>query len=121
MGFVTQFFIKPCKPALVQQPSGSFTIDRDGKVMTTTLPHSFGRAHMECIGERVLTSLRAAKKAQIALSELVIEFAEMKLVARDLRGGAIIYLEPRLPKSQPVPPPNSIEVDEHFGPSPTQG
>ena len=95
MGFVTQFFIKPRKPALVRQPSGSFTIDRDGKVMTSTLPRSFLPANMQSIAKRVLASFAAARKAEIKIAELSVEFAEIKLVARDMRGGAIIYLEPQ--------------------------
>jgi hypothetical protein len=95
MGFVTQFFIKPRKPALLRQPSGSFTVDRDGKVITSTLPRTYLPANMQTIAKRVLASFAAAKKAEIKISELSVEFAEIKVVARDMRGGAIIYLEPQ--------------------------
>ena len=95
MGFVTQFFIKPAKPALVQLPSGSFMIDPRGKITTSTLPGSFPSAHVQAIGNQVLEAFRSADKAKVPLLELTIHFAALKLVARNLRGGALVYLVPQ--------------------------
>ncbi len=76
-------------------PSGSFTLNREGKVLTSTLPQSFPEACIHEISKRVLDSFRVAQKAQIPLSEIVIQYAALKLLARELRGGAIIFLMPQ--------------------------
>jgi hypothetical protein len=76
-------------------PSGSFTLDREGRVMTSTLPQSFSEAQMRAIGEKVLASFRAAQRAQMPLSEIIVHYAALKLLARELRGGAIIFLMPQ--------------------------
>jgi hypothetical protein len=47
------------------------------------------------IGQQVLTALRAARQAQLPLSELIINYSALKLLARELRGGAIIFLMPQ--------------------------
>jgi len=74
-------FRKPASSTLVRLPSGSFTLDRDGQLMTSTLPQSFPRQTMLEIGRLVLASFREARRAQMPL-------------ARELRGGAIIFLMP---------------------------
>ncbi len=95
MGFVTQLFIKPAKPPLVQFPGGSFTINREGRVSISTLPQSFPPAHIQAIRDYVLAGFRSADRAQIQLDELFIQYAALKVVARQLRGGAIVFLMPR--------------------------
>jgi hypothetical protein len=95
MGFLS-FFSKSIETQrLIRLPSGSFTLDADGKIMTSTLPQSFPESRMREIGQHVLVSLRAAKQAQLPLSELIINYATLKLLARELRGGAIIFLMPQ--------------------------
>lgn len=75
-------------------PSGSFTMDAEGKIMTSTLPQSFPESRMREIGQHVLDSFRIAKQAQIPLSEVIVNYATLKLLARELRGGAIVFLMP---------------------------
>ena len=94
MGLLT-FLSKSERPKLVHLPSGSFTIDRDGKVMTSTLPQSFPAARLQEIGEPVIASFQAAKQAQMPLAEIIVHFAALKILARELRGGAIIFLMPQ--------------------------
>jgi len=59
---------------------------------------------MREIGNQVLASLRAARQAQLPLSEIIINYATLKLLARELRGGAIIFLMPHnsTPPSNPA-------------------
>jgi hypothetical protein len=95
MSFITQFFIKPKKPALIQVPAGSFTIDRTGHVITSTLPHSFQTAHLLAIGQQVLAAFRSAEQAEMRLGELVIHYPKLKLVACEQRGGAFVLLTPQ--------------------------
>jgi len=89
------FLSKSDRPKLVHLPSGSFTIDREGKIMTSTLPQSFSAARMQEIGQPVIASFQAAKVAQMPLAEVIIHFAALKILARELRGGAIIFLMPQ--------------------------
>lgn len=80
---------------LVHLPSGSFTIDRDGEIMTSTLPQSFPSSRMQDIGQQVIASFQAAREAQMPLAEIIVYYAALKLLARELRGGAIIFLMPQ--------------------------
>ncbi|MCI0744819.1 MAG: hypothetical protein L0Y58_05370 [Verrucomicrobia subdivision 3 bacterium] len=83
------------EPRLMRLPSGSFTVDANCKIMTSTLPQNFPEGRMREIGQQVLASFRAAKQAQMPLTELIIHFAALKLLARELRGGAMIFLMPQ--------------------------
>ena len=42
-----------------------------------------------------IAAFRDAKEAQIVLREFVVRYANLKLTARELRGGAIIFLVPQ--------------------------
>lgn len=96
MAFITRFFIKPAKPALVQMPAGTFTINRKGQILTSTLPQSFPAEEVQAIGAQVLAAFRSAERAQLALGELVIQYSALTLLAREQRGGAIVFLKPAL-------------------------
>jgi hypothetical protein len=88
------FFSKTSRTKLERLPSGSFTLDQDGRVMTSTLPQTFPTTHMREIGKQVLQSFREARKAQMPLAELIIHYATLKVLARELRGGAIVFIMP---------------------------
>ena len=51
----------------------------------------------EEIGKHVIASFRAAELADLPLRELIAEFSALKVTARALRGGAIIFLAPQGP------------------------
>jgi len=90
-------------PALLRLPSGSFTVDRKGSVLTSTLPSSFPGSLVKDISRHVRAAFSEAAAAQLPLTELVINYPSLKITARELRGGVIIYLAPRitgLPMSQ---------------------
>ena len=56
------------------------------------------------IGRCVLDTFREAQAANLPLAELDIHFSGFKIVARELRGGAIVFLTPRntiTPTKQP--------------------
>jgi len=42
-----------------------------------------------------LNAFRQATTAQLPLSELVVEYPSLRITARELRGGAIIFLAPK--------------------------
>jgi hypothetical protein len=80
---------------VVRLPSGSLTIDAAGKVVVSTLPRAFPESRIRQVSEVVLAGFRSAREAQLPLTEMVVQFAALRLTARELRGGAIIFLAPR--------------------------
>lgn len=87
---------------LTRLSSGSITVDAEGNIITSTLPRSFPDFQVQEIGTRVLKIFQDAKVSQMPLTELILEFPALKITARELRGGAIIFLAPsshKVPKS----------------------
>src|SRR2546423_3742211 len=100
MGLLS-LFSKPApeEPSLLRLPTGSFTVDREGAMIMGTLPSSFPGELVETIAQVVLRTFREANDAQMLLSEVVIQYPSLRISARELRGGAIIYLSPKGPLS----------------------
>lgn len=96
MGFLNKLFSKSVAP-LMRLPHGSFTMDRHGRLVVTTLPSSFPPTLVDEIGQLVLQSFREAQSIQLPLAELNVHFGSLKLCARELRGGAIVFLSPTTP------------------------
>jgi hypothetical protein len=95
MGFLTLF--SKSAPKLLQLPSGSLTVDRTGDILVTTVPSNFPAELLTEIGNRIVTAFREAHAAQLPLSELTVNYPTLKITARELRGGAIIFLLPKTP------------------------
>jgi hypothetical protein len=96
MGFLNRF-VRPATLNLVRLPNGSFTVDPSGKVLVSTLPGTFPNAWAQEIAKHVLATFRSAQAAQLPLRELVAEYSALRVTARSLRGGAIIFLSPHGP------------------------
>jgi hypothetical protein len=92
------FFAKPA-PTLLRLPSGSFSVDREGSVLTSTLPSSFPAGLVKDIAQQVRGAFEEAAEAQLPLTELNIHYPSLKISARELRGGAIVFLSPKAPRS----------------------
>ncbi len=99
MGFLSFQRAKPNEaepaPTLIRLPSGSCTVDPSGRVVASTLPRSFPDALVREISTAVLATFQAGREAQMPLTEIVADYSALKLTARELRGGAIIFLAPR--------------------------
>jgi chemotaxis response regulator CheB len=65
MGFLTSWF-RSAKP-LLQLHSGSFSMDRTGRILATTLPSSFPRNLVQTIGQCVALTFEEAQNAQLPL------------------------------------------------------
>lgn len=78
-------------------PSGCFTADSSGRIIASTLPGSFSPETAGKIAEAIIATFRHGQQAQMTLGELQIQYAACKLSARELRGGAIVFLAPASP------------------------
>lgn len=99
---IMSFFSKN-EPKLDRLPEGSFTIDSQGRIVTSTILQWFPSAQVEDVARRVMAAFRQAREARCPLNELVVHYAALKITARELRGGALVFLsarqiEPQLPK-----------------------
>ena len=94
MGFLRLF--SRAAPTLLRLPSGSFTVDREGKVLVRTLPSSYPTALVEEIGEQMIAAFREATAAQLHLSEIIVNYSSFKITARELRGGVIVFLSAKV-------------------------
>ena len=103
MGFLKRLF-RIRSPAAVQQlPSGSIAVDRQGDVVTSTVSSAYSKDLLHAIGQDVLVLFREAREAQMPLAEVNIHFVSLCITARELRGGAVIFL---FPQSALSPLPN---------------
>ena len=59
MGLLSFIFGKSAD--LLPLPSGSFTVDCDGRVLASTLPHSYPTAFAQDIATEVLAAFRASQ------------------------------------------------------------
>jgi len=94
MGFLNLFSKPPSN--IVRLPQGSFTVDASGKVVASTLPQTFPESQVREIGEAVITTFRSALSTDLPLTEITVHYAALKLTARELRGGAMIFLAPKM-------------------------
>jgi hypothetical protein len=88
-------FIKGTSAAPPSLPKGSFSIDKNGRIISSTIPSHFSNENIEEIAAIVLKTFRSAQQAGVPLTEINFNFSSLKLTARELRGGAIIFLSPR--------------------------
>ena len=84
---------------LQRLPTGAFTVDAQGRIVSSTVPQAVPAALVRDIGQCVVAVFEGARKANVAFSELVAQYAAFKITAREMRGGAIIFLSPKAPKS----------------------
>ena len=83
---------KPLHPERL--PHGCFSVHRDGGLVGSTLPSSFPEKTAREIGRVVLAAFSRAHEASLPLSDLYIHFSGLTITARELRGGALIFLNP---------------------------
>jgi hypothetical protein len=76
-------------------PSGCITIDRNGAVIASTLSQSVQPAKIQHIAGMVFRALQGARGASLSLTEIQVDYPALKIVARELKGGAIVFLTPR--------------------------
>jgi len=100
---------------LQRLPSGCFTLHRGGALAASTLPSSFSPATVLEIGALVLDAFRRAQESALPLIELNLHFSGLVITARDLRGGALVFLSPatlQLPQTHQSPAMHYKNLDE---------
>jgi hypothetical protein len=97
MGFLKQLLrrIFRSRAAVQLLPAGSVAVDRDGRIVTYTVASVYPKELLHAIGQEVLSLFREAREAQMPLAEVSIHFTSLHITARELRGGAIIFLFPQ--------------------------
>jgi hypothetical protein len=93
MGILKKIF--GANAAVQQLPTGTITVDRNGHIVTSTVSSAFPKNLLQGIGRDVLELFREARVAQMPLAEVSLHFGSLRITARELRGGAIIFLFPQ--------------------------
>lgn len=102
MGFLKKIF--GGHAAVQQLPTGTITVDRQGRVVASTVSSAYPRNLLQGIGRDVLELFREARVAQMPLAEISLHFGSLRITARELRGGAIIFI---FPQTALLPTPTS--------------
>lgn len=92
MGFLTK--LTP-KSGLNRLPSGTFTVDPSGDIVSSTVPQWVPEAQVREIGRQILGVFKGADAAHLQFSEMKVQYKAFKITAREMRGGAIIFLSPK--------------------------
>jgi hypothetical protein len=92
MGFLGLFEQTAKTPLKI--PTGCFSLDAEGRIISSTLPTGFPAEVIEEIGTAILTTFQEADQRGLGLLEISVHFASLRITARDLHGGALIFLNP---------------------------
>jgi hypothetical protein len=96
-------------------PNGCFTIHRGGGLAASTLPSSFPEDRILLIGRTVIDAFKSAADTNLILTDLHLNFSGLAITARELRGGALIFLQPatmQLPQTHTPPAMHYKNLDE---------
>ena len=91
------------KSGLHRLPCGAFTVDTHGNLVSSTVPQWVGESLVLQIGRQILAVFKGASGVRPPFSELRVQYEALRITAREMRGGAIVFLSPG--KIQPPPPP----------------
>ena len=83
--------------------AGSFTVDRHGNVLTSTAGSAYPQWLLDDTAREVLSLFRGAREAQMPLTGLELHYAGLNITAREMHGGAIIFLTPQKEAAVPSP------------------
>ena len=91
---ILNWFGRPA-PDVQKLAAGSFTVDRHGNVLTTTVGSAYPQWLLDDTAREVLSLFRGARDAQMPLTGLELHFAGLDITAREMQGGAIIFVAPQ--------------------------
>ena len=81
-------------PNVHRLPVGTLTVDRNGRILASTVSSAFSAELLQEATQLVLRLFTASQQAQIPLSEMAIHFGSLKITAHEMRGGAILFFTP---------------------------
>jgi hypothetical protein len=93
MGFLSKFTKSTAEPARL--PSGAFTVDAQGRIVSSTVPRWVPQKQIQAIGKHIIAIFEGSRQTQMQFSELVVQYGAFKITAREMRGGAMIFLAPK--------------------------
>jgi hypothetical protein len=99
---ILNWFDKPA-PDVQKLAAGSFTVDRHGNVLTTTVGSAYPQWLLDDTAREVLSLFRGAREAQMPLTGLELHYAGLNITAREMQGGAIIFVAPQKAAAAPAP------------------
>jgi hypothetical protein len=76
-------------------PSGSFTVDRGGGVIASTINSRFPEKKLSEISAVMLAAFSEARNAGLPITDLTFTLGTLSIRAVEMRGGAMIFLTPR--------------------------
>lgn len=91
---ILSIFSKP-RASVQLLPIGSMTLDRNANILATTVSSSFPQELLTQIGAQILSLFKSAAAAQVPLAEVHLHFPSLHITARELRGGAVVFLSPK--------------------------
>jgi len=91
------------KSGLHRLPCGAFTVDSQGRLVSSTVPQWVPEALVLKIGWEVLAVFKGAAGVRPPFSELRVQYEAFRITAREMRGGAIVFLSPK-PAARPAAP-----------------
>ena len=103
--------LKPFSRTLVpvsaeRLPGGCFAIHRGGALVACTLPSSYPQKLIAEIARTVLEAFKSAAETNLPLTDLYVRYSGLNILARELRGGALIFLSPQQPHFTRTTPPS---------------
>jgi hypothetical protein len=93
---ILDLFTRRNSVAPLPLPMGGYTVDGAGRIVASTLPHTFPRERAEHLARLVLDTFRDARKAEMPVKQFSATFTAFKITARVLRDGAMIFVAPRV-------------------------
>jgi hypothetical protein len=94
MGFLN-FFVKRRLEMPLRLPSGSFTVNKGGAITASTLPRAFPIEVAREIAAAVTATFKDARATRLPLMEFNVNYPGLKIAAREVGEGAIIFVMPR--------------------------
>ncbi len=97
MGILKPFSRTSVPISTERLPGGCFAVHRGGVVISSTLSSSYPQKLVGEIARVVLETFKSAADASLPLNDLHVSYSGLHILARELRGGALIFLNPHQP------------------------
>lgn len=88
-------FFKGKTQGRAELPSGAFTVDSVGEIISSTVPSRFPPDILQEISAAVRQTFSDAAKAELPLTVVTLRFGAITIKAWEMNGGALVFLSPR--------------------------